>query len=238
MGYSRFTAVAFAAGLLAGAAPVPDYGAEPSWDSARGTAEAALRAKMIDPLSTQIRWPYRFVRGFTQYLFEQPRYGWWTCGRINSKGHDGSYAGEVWFTVLIKEGAIQSLDRGNTLEVTHASAHCEDAIRSGQLKPAAVVAVSGPAPDPVTAKDEEKLGIGFVPTPDGAKIQLVVAGSPAERAGLRVGQVIEAVNGTPLKGLAAPEMIKAVLARTPSVFVSIAGGGDVKITRRLPASAG
>jgi hypothetical protein len=234
MGTSRTIAIALAAGTLTAAAPPPNYGAEPSWDNARNTVEVALRAKMIDPTSTQIRWPYRFVRGFTQYMFEQPRYGWWTCGRINSKGRAGSYVGEVWFTVLIKDGAIQSLDRGNTLEVTHASAHCEDAVRSGQLKPAPSVA----GPPSVAAADEEKLGIGFVPTPDGAKIQLVLAGSPAERAGLRVGQVIEAVNGAPVKGLAAPEMIKAVLARTPAVFMSIAGGGDVKITRRLSSSAG
>ena len=35
-----------------------------------------------------------------------------------------------------------------------------------------------------------------------------------------------------------PEMIKAVLARTPAVFMSITGGGDVKVTRRLSSSAG
>jgi hypothetical protein len=238
MEYSRTIAIALAAGMLTAAAPAPDYGAEPDWDGAHATVETALRAKMIDPASTQIRWPYRFVRGFTNYLFGQPSYGWWTCGRINSKGYAGDYVGEVWFTVLIRDGQILSLDRGNTLEVTHASAHCEDAIRSGQLKPAAVVAVSGPTPAPAPAAGEEKLGIGFIPTPVGARIQLVVAGSPAERAGLRVGQVIEAVNGAPLKGLAAPEMIKAVLATTPAVFMSIAGGGDVKITRRTSTSAG
>jgi hypothetical protein len=232
MRYSRTIAIALAAGMLAAAAPAPDYGIEPSRDGARSTVEAALRAKMIDPLSTRIRWPYRFTRGFTQFMFDQPHYGWWTCGRINSKGYAGDYVGEVWFTVLIKDGQILSLDRGNTLEVTHASAHCEDAVRSGQLKPVPVVAT------PTAAADEEKLGIGFVPTPDGAKIQLVVAGSPADRAGLRVGQLIEAVNGAPLKGLAAPEMIKAVLAKTPAVFMSIAGGGDVKVTRRTAASAG
>jgi sugar phosphate isomerase/epimerase len=99
-------------------------------------------------------------------------------------------------------------------------------------------AVARPAPAAAPAADEGRLGFGFVPTPDGAKVQLVVAGSPAERAGLRVGQLIEAVNGAPLKGLAAPEMIKAVLARTPAVFLSIAGAGDVKVTRRLSPSAG
>lgn len=232
MGYSRTIAITLAAGMLTAAAPAPDYGAEPAWDSARSTVETALRAKMIDPLSTQIRWPYRFARGFTQFMFEHPQYGWWTCGRINSKGYAGDYVGEVWFTVLIKDGRILSLDRGNTLEVTHASAHCEDAVRSGQLKPVPVVAA------PREAADQDRLGIGFVPSPDGARIQLVVAGSPADRAGLRVGQLIEAVNGAPLKGLAAPEMIKAVLAKTPAVFFSIAGAGDVKVTRRTPSSAG
>ena len=235
---SRFIAIALAASLLTAAAAPADYGAEPNSDRAHATIEAALRAKMIDPASTRITWPYRFSRGFTQQLFEQPSYGWWTCGRINSKGYAGEYVGEVWFTVVIRDGQILSLDRGNTLEVTHASAHCEDAVRSGQLKPAAVVAVSGPMPAAAPAAGGEKLGIGFIPTPAGARIQLVVAGSPADRAGLRVGQVIEAVNGAPIKGLAAPEMIKAVLTDTPAVFLSITGGGDVKLTRRTPSSAG
>ena len=115
MGISRTIAIALAAGTLTAAAPAPDYGDEPSWENARNTVEVALRAKMIDPASTRIRWPYRFARGFTQHMFEQPHYGWWTCGRINSKGYAGAYVGEVWFTVVIRDGQIQSLERGNTL---------------------------------------------------------------------------------------------------------------------------
>jgi hypothetical protein len=227
MGHRRLIAIALAAALLAGASPAPDYGAEPDWDGARNSVEAALKAKMIDPASTRISWPYSFAQGFTNYMFGEPRYGWWTCGRINSKGRSGAYVGDVWFTVLIKDGAIQSLDRGNTLEVTHASAHCEEAIKAGLFRPAPTVTIAA-APE----MPREGLGIGFVPSPAGAVIQLVVAGSPAARAGLKVGQVIEAVNGAPIKGMARPEMIAAVRAQTPSVFLSIAGGGDVKVTRK------
>jgi len=58
MGHQRSIAIALAAALLAGAAPPPDYGAEPDWDAARNNVEAALKAKMIDPASTRISWPY------------------------------------------------------------------------------------------------------------------------------------------------------------------------------------
>jgi hypothetical protein len=228
---SRLIAIALASAIPAVAAPTPDYGPAPSVEDAHATVEVALKAKMIDPTSTRIRWPYAFTAGFTNYLFGQPNYGWWTCGRIDSKGRDGNYVGEVWFTVLMKDGQILSLDRGNTLEVTHASAHCEDAVRTGQLKPRPELVYAANAPAP-PAPPANGLGIGFLPTAQGAVIKLVMAGSPAERAGLKVGQVIEAVNGTPIKGLATPEMIKAVRAETPAVFLSLAGGRDIKVTRR------
>ena len=244
MGRLRFIATAMSAGMLAGAAAAADYGPKPDSDNARSLVEAALRAKMIDPASTRISWPYAFVRGYSNRMFGQPRYGWWTCGRINSKSAAGDYVGETWFVVLMRDGAIQSLDRGNSLESTYASALCNEGVRTGKLRPARTVAVSGPAvPTPAVARTPvvaqtpasptpgETIGIGFVPTSSGAVIRLVVPGSPADRAGLKVGEVIEAVNGMPLKGLARAEMIKAVRAETPAIFYSIADGGDVKVLR-------
>jgi hypothetical protein len=232
----RFIALAVSAGWLTSAAAAADYGPEPRWDSARGVTEAALRAKMIDPASTRISWPYTFVQGYSNRLFGQTTYGWWTCGRINSKSAAGEYVGETWFVVMMRNGAILSLDRGNSLEITYASALCNEAVKTGKLRPAPSIAVSGPAvPVPVSTAvappASGSIGIGFVPTSSGAVIQLVVPGSPAARAGLRVGQVIEAVNGVPLKGLAAAEMINAVRAETPAIFYSIVDGGDVKVLR-------
>jgi hypothetical protein len=226
MGALRKIVIAVSAGVAAGAASAADFGAEPSWDGARAQVEDALRTKMIDPASTQIRWPYGFVPGTFKRMFGAPQAGYWTCGRINSKAQSGDYVGEVWFVVLMKDGAILTLDRGNNLEVTYASALCEEAIAKGQLKPVAAE-VAAAVPDSPAVR----LGIGFVPDAAGAVIELVDPGSPADRAGLRVGQVIEAVNGAPIKGLAAPEMIKAVRATTPVVFLSIVGGCDVKVVR-------
>lgn len=252
MGRLRSIALAASAAMLGNAATAADYGPEPRGDSAHAITEAALRAKMIDPASTRISWPYRFVRGYSNRLFGETSYGWWTCGRINSKSAAGDYVGETWFVVMLRDGAILSLDRGNSLEITYASALCNEGVKTGKLRPAAVVAVSGPelppaavasaatpvaepAPTPVPAPAAPPpgggIGIGFIPTAWGAVIQLVVPGSPAARAGLKPGQVIEAVNGMPLKGLAAPEMIKAVRAETPAIFYSIINGGDVKVLR-------
>jgi hypothetical protein len=232
----RSIAIAVSAGLLASAAAATDFGPEPDWGEARIVTEAALKAKMIDPASTRISWPYGFTQGFVNHLFDEPHYGWWTCGRINSRGWSGDYVGDIWFVVLIKDGVIQSLDRGNSLEVTHASALCEDAVGTGKLRPAPIPVIAA-APEATAAPaapapSGEKIGIGFVPTAAGAVIQLVVPGSPAARAGLKVGQVIAAVNGMPLRGLAAAEMIKAVRAETPAVFYSLVDGGDVKVVRR------
>src|ERR1041385_5343116 len=61
----RSIATAISAAMLTSAASAADYGPEPGWDGARAMTEAAPRAKMIDPASTRISWPYRFVQGYS-----------------------------------------------------------------------------------------------------------------------------------------------------------------------------
>jgi hypothetical protein len=75
------------------------------------------------------------------------------------------------------------------------------------------------------------IGISFVPTPYGAVIVAVADKSPAERAGLKKGQVIESVNGIRITGFGAPEMMKAVQVPTAIVIYSISGVGDVSVKR-------
>lgn len=53
----------------------------------------------------------------------------------------------------------------------------------------------GVASAPITTEDARRLGL---PTPQGVQLRSVTPGSPADRAGLRVGDVVLAVNGVPV----------------------------------------
>ena len=74
----------------------------------------------------------------------------------------------------------------------------------------------------------QKIGIDFWPMPNGLMILRVASGSAAEKAGLQPSQLIEAINGTPMKGVTAPEAIK-LIAGSVGVTLKIADVGDIKV---------
>lgn len=53
------------------------------------------------------------------------------------------------------------------------------------------------------------IGIDGVPSPDGEiRVRQLVAGGPAHRAGIRLGDVITAIDGKPTKGSSFREMVE------------------------------
>jgi S1-C subfamily serine protease len=71
-------------------------------------------------------------------------------------------------------------------------------------------------------------------TPRGARVLSVVPGSPAEAAGLRVGDVIERVDGAAVGG--AESLVRLVRSRTPRSTVTVTlrrGGERMALTPRL-----
>ncbi len=210
---------------LVGAAPITDadMGPAPSWEQATSVGESAVRDRMKDPESALIEWPYQFVGGTLKPAFGKTRAGYWTCGYVNAKNSYGGYAGRTPFMIMVRYGQVTLLDIGQGTDVTIASVACRDAIKKGQLKPAPFRQTQ-----PVAAATPGPLGLLLAATPYGAMIVTVAPGSIAEKAGLRTGEVIEAVNGIPIKGMGAPEMSAAVAAPAAATF-SLVGVGDVKV---------
>jgi hypothetical protein len=233
--------------LLVGAAPPPvvDPGPAPSFASGVALGEAAIKASLIDPDSAQFDWPYAFTGGTLKALFGRTRAGWYTCGFVNARNRMGGYTGRAWFLLMIKDGAVASLDVGQPDQIDTASVSCPAAVKSGNLVPETA---AGAAPSAVPSPSQESymaiaqhgatdaaahggLGISFIPAPMGAVITIVAPASDAERAALKPGETIESVNGVSIKGFSAGAMTQALHADTPTIRLGVVGIGNVDIAR-------
>ncbi len=210
---------------LIGAAPTtqPDYGAAPSWDEFVTVGDPAVRDHLLYPDSARIDWPYQFLAGSLKPLIGKAHVGYWTCGYVNATNQMGGYTGRTPFIIMIRDGQVTSFNMGESDSVSVASVLCHDAIKSGQLKPVAIrqveaTAISAPGP----------LGLAFQPTPHGALIASVAPGSAAEKAGLKAGEVIEAVNGISIMGMVPADMIKVVEAPSAATF-DVNGAGEINV---------
>ena len=85
---------AMAAALAAGSTA-------PVLDQYIPSAEASLRATMLDPASATFSWPYE--------LAVDKKGVYWTCGRFNAKNAFGGYGGEEWILLRIKDGKVITL---------------------------------------------------------------------------------------------------------------------------------
>jgi S1-C subfamily serine protease len=83
-------------------------------------------------------------------------------------------------------------------------------------------------PAPASNLGAPKIGIDFVSLPMGSLIVHVQPGSLAEKAGLKPGETVEAVNGTSIRGMASVDVIK-LIAGSAAVNLRIVGTGDVKV---------
>lgn len=206
----------------------PDYGAQPTWDDFKAIGERALRASLVDPDSARIEWPYIAVQGSLKPFLSRTAHGYWTCGLINARNRMGGYTGAMFFLIMQKNGAVTSLDIGQVGGSDTATITCSDALKKGNLRPAPAPAPVPPASvNPAAApKVTAQAGVDLTMVPQGAYIAAVRAGSIAERSGLKVGQVIAAVNGIPVAGMAQATVI-AMLDAARSAKLTIAGQGEV-----------
>jgi S1-C subfamily serine protease len=94
-----------------------------------------------------------------------------------------------------------------------------------------------PPPPPLTPG--KQVGFAFEPFAGingGAKIILVAPGSPAERAGLKVGMVVTRLNGIPLGGLDMPRLRELFIASPDEMTLVVDGMGWIKLRREpIPA---
>jgi hypothetical protein len=92
-----------------------------------------------------------------------------------------------------------------------------------------------PAAGPIADLDTyDRAGTWFNVEPEGFKVIDVTAGGPAEAAGLKVGDVITAVDGKPFAALALPDLRMRLRDDPVGTVVTfhLASGKDLKITLR------
>jgi len=80
----------------------------------------------------------------------------------------------------------------------------------------------------------KQVGFAFEPYSGlngGVKIVLVAPGSPAERAGLKVGMVVTRLNGIPLGGLDMARLKELFIASPDEMTLVVDGMGWIKLRR-------
>ena len=232
--------------LLLTAATTPpsaeDVGPPPVAAETKAMVEQAIRARMIDPASTVIEWPYDFTSGSLKALFSKRTAGWITCGLVNSKNRMGGYSGQSYFELVVRNGAIEALDIGESRDIDLVNLSCQKLVKSGFLRPATAPAAPPAAAAPSTAQmlaaaqtgaqtaaATGGVGITFVPSPVGAILMAIAPGSRAEKAGLKPGETIEAINGIPVKGMEAAAIAAILHSDAPALVVKVVGVGELTI---------
>jgi hypothetical protein len=72
----------------------------------KSAAEAAVKARLIDPGSAQFEWPYGFIYGTWKPFLARRVSGYWTCGRVNARNRMGGYAGSAAFVVVLDDNGV------------------------------------------------------------------------------------------------------------------------------------
>ncbi len=124
----------------------------------RSNSESALRARLIDPESARIEWPYGFLVGSWKPMFAKRVEGYWTCGLINARNRMGGYTGSTSFVVVLGgEGTVRYLEMGGAKDFDLLTSQCNN---SAKLLPPASGELSGslskPQSTPSSIADELK----------------------------------------------------------------------------------
>ena len=119
--------------LLAGAAPLPEYGPAPTWRRAIDLSEDYIRSLLDDPDSARFEWPNQVTRGTLKMPFEKTRNGYYTCGFVNSKNHFGGYSGRVWVIALVRDDQAVFAELGQRNGIDMVTAMCERALKTGSI---------------------------------------------------------------------------------------------------------
>jgi hypothetical protein len=133
---------------------------EPDWALFRRNSEAALRARLIDPGSAQINWPYGFLLGSWRPLFSKRIEGYWTCGTVNARNRMGGYTGRTSFVVVLDRNAtVLYSDVGEAKDIDVLTSQCNGSAKLLPPPPSALggVLASPPAANTSIADEIKKL---------------------------------------------------------------------------------
>ncbi|OYW50747.1 MAG: hypothetical protein B7Z34_02670 [Novosphingobium sp. 12-62-10] len=193
-------------------------------------AQAEISSSLVDPGSAVYTWPYTFEIIEENPLFGQRTKRWRTCGTLNARNKMGGYSGTSFVIAEFEGGKLAATGVGEDERFDVVNMVCERWIKRGMIRS---VAPGIPSRLNANPASQASVGIGFVPSPAGAVIVAVAPGSIADRAGLKVGQVIVSVNEISLKGRSQAEALTILGALPPTYVMSIAGSMPVTITRPL-----
>jgi S1-C subfamily serine protease len=143
----------------------------------------------------------------------------------------GGYTGATFFLVMQKNGAVTSLDIGQTNGLETATVTCSNALKKGLLPPAPTVAPSTPVAPVVSPNPAPKFGFRFMMVPQGAYVVALDSGSDAEVSGLKVGSVITSINGISLAGMDQGTVLK-ILDALQTAKISLIGQGEIQLSRK------
>ena len=232
---TRFFAAMLCSVVMSGSAGAKDkatiavnYGAQPTFSGAVAIGEAYIKTRLVDPDSAKFEWPYNFRALEMKGVFSKRRAGYVTCGYVNSRNRMGGYSGRAVFYMMQKDGAVIDFTMDESKEtVKVAEAQCAGLSKNPGFLPAPSQPAVALAPPP----GRRAIGIQFSPTQIGALVMTVAPDSPAASVGIKIGQIIVAVNGTKTAGMGPAEMILLIQnAASPTTF-SMMDGVVVTIDR-------
>ena len=102
----------------------------PDWALFRRNSETSLRARLIDPDSARIEWPYGFTYGTWKPILSKRVEGYWTCGSINARNRMGGYTGSTSFVVVLDaNGLVQFVDMGEARDFDFVTSQCNSSVK-------------------------------------------------------------------------------------------------------------
>lgn len=120
---------------------------EPDWGRFRRNAESAVTARLIDPESARIEWPYGFLLGYWQPFLSKKIEGYWTCGLVNARNRMGGYTGSSYFVVVLDpEAAVRYVELGESKDFDFLTSQCKGSVDLLPRPPAEMMARGSSAP--------------------------------------------------------------------------------------------
>jgi hypothetical protein len=103
--------------------------AAPDWALFRRNSETSLRARLIDPESALVEWPYGFLYGSWKPFLSKRIAGYWTCGSVNARNRLGGYTGRSSFVVVLDPaGSVQYVDIGESDDFDILTGQCNNSV--------------------------------------------------------------------------------------------------------------
>ena len=133
---------------------------EPDWGRFRTNAEAAVIARLLDPESARIEWPYGFLLGSWQPFLSKRIEGYWTCGLVNARNRMGGYTGSSYFVVVLDpEAAVRYVELGESKDFDFLTSQCKGSVDLLPRPPAELLVreASAPASSSSLADELKKL---------------------------------------------------------------------------------